>query len=108
MSAPATVNEGSSASLIVSFFDADDVAEAPDSLTYRIYDHASGEEIRAETTISPAFAITTIPLTPDDTVIVNSARSQEQRRVTVVASFGVGDALTEEYSFFVKNLRNYP
>jgi hypothetical protein len=107
MSTPATVNEGSSASLVVSFFNADGDPDAPSSVTYRIYDHASGEEIRPDTVVA-GFAITTIPLTPDDTVIVNPARSQEQRRVTVVATYGADDQLTDEYSFFVKNLRNYP
>lgn len=98
------VNEGSSCEISIDFSGPDGLPAVPASVVYRVDCATTGAAIRAATPISPA-ANVVIRITPDDTAIVNPASASERRRVTVVASYGAGDALTGEYEFAVRNVR---
>lgn len=62
----------------------------------------SGEQLRGDTPLTPASSVE-IRLTPADNAILNGGN--EQRRVTVVATYGVDDQVTDEYVYMVVNLR---
>ncbi len=100
------VNEGTSKKLAIDFFDEAGLPVAPATLTYRIDCVTSGTVIRVDTSVTPA-ASAIINITPADTRVVSAANRSERRRVTVVAGFGAGDALTSEYEYHVKNLAFY-
>jgi len=98
-----TVTERSTAYLTASFYDKTGVLQAPASLAYRIDDVMSGQQVRGDTTITPA-AQAEITLTAADNAILNTVGSDEKRRVTVTASYGVSDQVTDEYIYLVRNL----
>lgn len=98
------VNEGSSCEISIDFTGPDGLPAVPGAVVYRVDCATTGVAIRPETAIDPAASVV-ILVTPDDTAIVDPASTSERRRVTVVASYGAGDALTGEYEFAVRNLR---
>lgn len=99
-----TVTERSTAYLTVSFYDKAGALAAPASLTYRIDDVESNVQVRGDTTLTPANSVE-ITLTPTDNAILNLVGGNEQRRVTVTAVYGASDQLTDEYIYWVQNLR---
>lgn len=101
-----TINEGSSGTLTIEFLDEAGLPAAPASISYRIDCVTTGAAIRADTTIAPASTIN-LALAPADTRIVAAANRVERRRVTLVASFGAGDQLTQDYEYSVRNLNYY-
>lgn len=98
------LNERSTGYLTVTFLDKDGLPAAPASLSYRIDDLMSGTEIRGETTIGSGASVE-IVLSPSDNLIVNAARPEENRIVTISASYGVDDEINDEYEYQVLNLR---
>ena len=97
------INEGSSGFLPVSFTDKDGVLEAPTSISYRIDDDASGDEVLGDTAITAASSIE-IPLPPSVNVSIGTARTQK-RLVTVTATYGVDDAIQSVFNYSLINLR---
>lgn len=98
------VNEGGTAYLTVTFLDRDGAAQAPASVSYRIDDVASGQEVLGDTDVSPGSSVL-ITLRPSDNAMVNAERHRERRRVTVTAVYEVDDALPDAYDYVVRNLR---
>ena len=103
MAVLSVVNEGSTAYLEISFYDKDNNAATPSTVTYRIDDLNSGAEIRADTSVSPASSVE-ITLTPDDNKILDTTSAYEKRLVTIKTTFGTDDGMNEEYTYLVKNL----
>lgn len=99
-----TVTEKSTAYLTVSFYDKSGALAIPNSATYRIDDVQSGSQVRTDTAISPIASSVEIKLTTTDNAILNSAGRNEQRRVTVVAIYGVDDQVTDEHVYEVASL----
>ncbi len=98
------VNERSTAYLAVTFRDKAGTAQAPASAKYRIDDVTSGQAVRADTDISAPDSTVELTLTVVDNTMKNGAAATEQRRVTVVAEYGAGDAVRSEYVYEVVNL----
>lgn len=104
-----TVNERNRAVLHVSFRDLDGELTAPQNVSYRIDDQASGTEIRDWTNLSGTMASSMdIPLTSVDNAMVDPSRPTERRVVTVRADYDGEDdeaLATGQYTYEVKNLR---
>lgn len=97
------INEGSAAYLTIGFYDKSDANVPPTTVTYQVHDVASGTEMQAETSLTPAASIE-IPIDPAVNAIVNSSLSVETRRVTIKASYGAGEEFNDEYDYLVRNL----
>jgi len=102
-----TINEASSGTLTIEFLDEAGLPAVPSSISYRIDCVTTSTAIRADTAVAPASSID-LALTPDDTRIVTQSNRVERRRVTLVATFGPGDQLTQDYEYSVRNLNYYP
>lgn len=98
------VMEKSTAYLSVSFRDKSGAAQAPTAATYKVHDKGSGQVLLPETTLEPA-ATVEITLPPSLNTLVDPSRSFETRVVTVAATFGVDDGVTNQYEYTVENLR---
>ncbi len=98
------VNEKSTAYLTVTFRDKAGAAQAPATARYRIDDVATGEQVRAEEEISSPDGTIELRLEVGDNTLLNAIAKTEQRRVTVVAEYGAGDAVTAEFIYEVVNL----
>ena len=101
--ARSVVNEGSTAYLTVDFLDKVDAAAAPTSISYRIDDAQSGAEVRADSAVAAASQIE-IELTVADNTLLG-AGDVETRVVTVTATYGADDEVSDNYFYDVKNLR---
>jgi hypothetical protein len=101
------VNENTTAYLTIRFLDAADEPAVPASLTYRIDDVFSGRQVTANTSLAAASEVT-VTLTPDETRIFDEANPLEQRRVTVSATYGAGDAKNAEFLITIRNLHKIP
>jgi hypothetical protein len=99
------VNEKSTAYLSAEFLNKADGQDAPASISYRIDCLTSGQEVKGDTPVTPPNGIVEIPLSPGDTAIINTTEDYEVRLVTVTATYGASDALSEEFEYIVKNLR---
>lgn len=99
-----TVNEGSGAFVTANFLDKDgNAATAPNTITYRIDDVATGTEVRGDTPIgSPAQSIE-ISLQPADTVILNERNERERRRLTIKGDYTAGDVVVGFADYDVLN-----
>ena len=98
------VNEKSTAYLTVTFRDRAGAAQAPASAKYRIDDVTTGQQVRSDTDISLPGSTVELTLTVDDNTLKNPIAAAEQRRVTVTAEYGSGDAVRSEYIYEVINL----
>ena len=97
------INEGSSGFLSVSFTDKDGALESPTSISYRIDDDVSGDEVLGDTAIAAAAAIE-IPLPPSVNFTIGAENTQK-RLVTVVANYGADDAIKKVFNYVLINLR---
>lgn len=98
-----SVTEKSTAYLTVVCKDKLGVAQTPATFTYRVDDVYTDTQVRGDTSLTPASQIE-ITLTLADNTILNSLHSYEKRRVTVVAVYGIGDQVTDEFIYEVVNL----
>jgi len=103
-----TINENSSAVLRLTWKDADSVLTIPTSFKCRIDDLSSGTVIRAITEILPLASSYDLTITSSENRIIASARSYEQRKVTI--QWYVGSTLvgTADYKYKVINLKHVP
>lgn len=98
-------NEQSTAYLTVTFRNKAGAAEAPVTAKYRIHDVGSGTEVRAWTAITDPAGSVELTFSPEDNTLLVADNPVEQRRVTVVGTYGDHDAVTSEFIYEVVNLR---
>lgn len=98
------VNEKSTAYLSVTFRDKAGAAQAPTTASYRIDDVTTGQQVRDDTDIASPASTVELTLTVADNTLKNPIATTEQRRVTVTAEYGAGDAVRAEYIYEVINL----
>jgi len=98
-----TVNEKTTSYLTVEMLDKNGAPALPDSVSYQIDCLSTKQLVRLLTPLTPAAQIE-ITLTPNDTAILLQGNRSERKRVTVVANYGVDDAINDQYDFVVKNL----
>ena len=104
MSSIPEVNEKSKAYLTVSFYDKNGDPDTPLTVKYNVYCLTNGQELRADTSLTPNETVE-IELTPSDNVIIDSNNDIEKRLVTVKANYGTNDEVNEEFRYNVVNLR---
>jgi hypothetical protein len=98
------VSEGSTSWLTVAPKDKTGAAAAPSSATWKVHDQASGDELQAETALTPGTSME-ITLTPEINTLVEPTNEYEIRVVTIELIFGLDDAKTEEYQYQVDRLK---
>jgi len=97
-----TINEGSSATMVVAFLDADGVAAVPTSVRYRVDCLTTGAEVTAWTSITAASSVS-VPLLPTENVMQSESNASETRRVTVEASYSATDKIVGYDEFTLAN-----
>jgi hypothetical protein len=97
------INERSSAYIEVSFFDKNGVAAVPTTITYSTKCLTTGTAIKTNITVPPASKVT-INLDALDSVIQVASNPQEDKALTIKASYGLNDESNAEYYWRVKNL----
>jgi hypothetical protein len=100
-----SVNEGSTLVLGLEWIGYDGQPAAPASVRYRIDCETTGLAVRAATDLDPGASLT---LGPSDTALLGDGGRPEDKVVTLAASWGGADQLTEEYRYRVLPLRGYP
>lgn len=100
------VNERTSLTLTVSFFDENEVAVTPDSATYRIDSMQGnrGTAVLAATAISPLSTTADLEITSNQNQIIRQRNPFEIKVVTVEFNYGGGKRGTAEYRYKVLNL----
>ena len=100
------VNEGNSGVIAVNLLDKNGAAAVPGTLSYRIDCLSNGVEVLGWTAMTPA-ALAEIPLTSQDTRIINRTNAKERKRITIFATYGAGgvDNAASEYDFTVNRLQ---
>jgi hypothetical protein len=98
------VNEKTTPTLNVEFFDENGNAVTPTTATYQIDDVQSGQSVRAETAIPSLAASVDIVLTLLDTSIINTTLPAESRLVTVKFQYGASKQGIKEYRYLLQNL----
>lgn len=101
-----TISEKTTAWLTVTFKDRSGENQAPDSCRYRI-DTSMDREVRPWEPI-PSSESHEIKLTPTDNSIIDKGNVDiQQNVVTIHATFGADDdERYEQYSYYIKDLRN--
>lgn len=98
-----TVNERTSSTVTVSFFDEDDAPVTPTSATYRIDDVTSGTVVRSATSLTGLGTTKAIAVTKDENKIISEAHVYETRRLTVEFSYATSHG-TNDYFWRIRNL----
>lgn len=98
------VNEGSVAYLTVSFYDKNNVLAAPASATWEVHDKESGTVLLAATSIAPIASQVELTLTPTINTFVDRNNDEETRRVTIKATWGVGNTTNAEVDYNIIDL----
>ena len=100
------INERTSYTLTISFYDEDNVAVVPTTAVYRIDDVTTGTEIRSSTTCGSVMATSMdVLITHDENSMVAENHTYETRRVTVEFTYGSPTKHgTDEYLYKVRNL----
>jgi len=98
------VNERNTARLTVSFFDLDDAASAPTTVYYTVFVRDTGLELKAKTSIGAA-AVVEIPLTKNETQIVDGTKRLETHSILVTGEYAGGDEVNDVFNFDVVNLK---
>ncbi len=79
------------------------IAVSPTSVSYRVDDVVTGDEIRDWTAAVPGFSSTSVILENEDVALLVSTDLKEYRRVTFRATLGA-DTITESAIYAIQNL----
>lgn len=97
-----SVNEGSRLPLTFKLFDFATTPIEPTTLRYRIECESTGRELVAWTEVTPA-AVTSLIIPASVNAIQSRSNSFELKTMTVEADADTDNAITEEYTWRVKN-----
>jgi hypothetical protein len=103
MSVLAEVNELTTAWLVVSFYNRDDILEAPSTMVYEIWDVKSGTKVKDETSLTPDSEVE-IVLSSDDNRILDQSNFREARKVIVTATYSGGGKFVQDFVYHVRNI----
>lgn len=98
------VNEGSIAYLTVKFKDKTGALATPASATWEVHDRESGSVLLAATAIAPIANTVELTLTPAINTFIDSSNDEETRRVTIKATWGVGNTTNAEVDYDIVDL----
>jgi hypothetical protein len=96
------VNERSTAYLSCTFLDKAKQPAEPAAISYRIDEPGAGEEVRGDTAVAAASTIE-ITLTPADNTLLGEV-ALERRVVTITATYGIDDAIRDQFIYSIRNL----
>jgi len=99
-----SINEQTSRDVSVSFTNSSGISQIPDAVSYRIDCQTNEVAVKALTSITPAADIT-IPVTVLENVIINDDNALETKRITLIATWGTDEGITEQIDYDVNNLR---
>jgi len=99
-----TFNEGQTGYITAAFEDEDGSTVVPTTITYRVHDLDSGDELLGDTVFSVPAASISIELPPAVNKIVDDTKDLEVHVCTVVADYASTKRITGEYRFGVVNL----
>ena len=103
MTVSTTVNEGTTSYVTASFYDNNDVLAVPTTIQYRIDCLTNNQQVKDWTSVTADSAVT-ITISSTENALINQRQSTETRVVTIKATYGSGDEVTEEYQYGVTNL----
>jgi hypothetical protein len=106
--ATSIITESSTSWVDVSFFNKDGTPATPDSVAYSLQCLATGKVLESNVPVTPASSSVEIALTPEDNKIQDENNSYEDKLLTVVATFGIDDQMTDDFIYRVRNLRGFP
>ena len=100
------VNEQSTGWVFVSFYNVDNQVIVLDTLVYTIDDFETDNSVKTTTSVNPQEE-SVIRLAPEDNVIISTDLHFERKILTVIADFGSGQELKDQFVYYVKNLKYY-
>jgi hypothetical protein len=103
-----TVNEKTTFTLQISFYDANGTLTIPTSFKYKLIDVVSGTILTDTTTISPGTATYDLIILSDNNRMLDTTKSFERRRLTVQWYSYATLIGTDQYIYQVKNLNEVP
>lgn len=99
-----TINEGQTGFIIMAFKDANNTAVSVSSLTYRLCDNITGNNIASGNISSINNNSYTFELKPEMNIIVNNNSDNEEHVLTIDAIYESNRHTTGAYKFDVVNL----
>jgi hypothetical protein len=104
MSVLDVVYEGSTSYLTITFHDKNGEPVAPGAITWKAHDHDTGTVLQAETAVEIPAATIEITIPPAVNTLVKATKTTEVRVITIRASYGLADVITDEHRYVVRNL----
>lgn len=101
-----SINEKSSYTVTAAFTNEDGSPVTPSLGSYRIDDEFSGTQIKGDTPFTPSSSTFAIVIAPNDNRILDSAKSEEVRVITVTFVYGTTMQGSGEYRYKVLNLKH--
>lgn len=98
------VNEKSTYVVVLSFKDENGVAVTPSSLTYRLDDEASGEEVIEDTVVTPVTTSYSVVIPSTSNLILNDDKKFEIKILTASFTYDTDKVGTDEHRYRLKNL----
>ena len=99
------VNENRQAFITVRPVDRNNVLATPTTARYRLDDYKTKQEIIAWTTIASPSSEMLITIPATSNTIINNSNAREKKVVTVETNFGTATANTEDFEYWLRNLR---
>jgi hypothetical protein len=98
------INEKSTATLTLSFYDSNTTPVTPISLSYKIMNKDSGFIIHPWSTVTPTTSTYDLTLTSNDNTMVSINKDYEDRILTIRWEYE-GETGTDEFNYRVINLK---
>ena len=102
------VNEGTTATLNLNFFDELGRSAVPDSARYQVSDLDSKSVILPWTAISVSTNSASVVIAEQYNILLDEGKDKETRVITVVIQYSGGKQSTAEYTYNVINLMDVP
>ena len=99
------VNERSTYVVVLSFKDENEVAVIPDSLTYRLDDEATGEELIEDTVVIPTSSTYSVVIASTVNAILNDDRKFEIKVLTASFTYATTKVGTADHRYKLLNLK---
>lgn len=102
------INAGTTGYLTIDYLDKAGQPATPAGISYRIECKTTGQLVRGDTTVTPNASVEIVLSASQDVAIINSANRVEEKLLTVRATYAGGEAVTDAFSYSVKNLGTLP
>lgn len=99
-----SINEKTTASILLKFRDELGEPVVPTGLTYQI-NTAAGTVVRASTAVTPTTSNYTLNLSVGDNTLIDTTTTDETHIITMTWTYGTNKQGTEDYRYTIKNLQ---